>query len=155
METVFELLPVAYLLGVSLPLAITDIREHRLPNKLVLPAFPIALVSWLVLATVLNQWANFFLALGSGVVLFVLGMGVNRFGTLGMGDVKLMGVMALIIGWFSWPLALLVPVVAMVFVLATIGVRVLVRKIGLPTTLPLGPHLLISFAFLVGIAIML
>jgi leader peptidase (prepilin peptidase)/N-methyltransferase len=152
LETVFELLPVAYLLGVSVPLAITDIREHRLPNKLVLPAFPVALVSWLVIATTLNQWADFFFAIGAGVLLFALGMVANRFGTLGMGDVKLMGVMALIVGWFSWPLALLVPVVALLLVLISIAIR-LIRKIGLPASLPLGPHLLVSFAFLVGIAI--
>lgn len=155
METVFELIPVAYLLAVSGPLIITDIREHRLPNKLVLPAIPVAFVSWLVLAITLNEWGKFFIALLCGVGIFTLGLVANRFGSLGMGDAKLAFALLLVVGWFSWPLALLVPVVAVLFAMVSIAYLVFVRKVGMPQSIAFGPHLIIAFAFLLGIALVI
>ncbi len=155
MNTVFELIPVAYLLAVSGPLIITDIREHRLPNKLVLPAIPIALVSWLVLAITLNLWANFFIALSCGVGIFALGILGNRFDRIGMGDVKLAFALSLVVGWFSWPLALLIPVFALLLILVSVAYLVFIRKTGMPQTIAFGPHLIIAFAFLLGVALVI
>jgi leader peptidase (prepilin peptidase)/N-methyltransferase len=155
LEIVFELIPVAYLLAVSGPLIITDIREHRLPNKLVLPAIPVALVSWLVLAITLNQWGKFFIALLCGLGVFALGVLANRFGRIGMGDVKLSFSLVLVVGWFSWPLALLVPVLALVFILATVAFIIFVRKNPTPQSIAFGPHLIIAFAFLLGVALVI
>ena len=155
METVFELIPVAYLLAVSGPLIITDIREHRLPNKLVLPAILVALVSWLVLAITLNLWANFFIALSCGLGIFALGILANRFGRIGMGDVKLSLALLLVVGWFSWPLALLIPVLALVIMLVSVAFIILVRKNPMPQSIAFGPHLIIAFAFLLGVALVI
>ena len=155
MNILFELIPVAYLLAVSGPLIITDIREHRLPNKLVLPAIPIAFVSWLVLAITLNLWANLFIALSCGVGIFALGVLANHFGRIGMGDVKLAFALSLVVGWFSWPLALLIPVFALLLILVSVAYLVLIRKTGVPQTIAFGPHLIIAFAFLLGVALVI
>lgn len=151
MKFVFELIPVAYLLAVASPLIITDIREHRLPNKYVLPAIPIALVSWLVLAITYNLWATFFVALACASAIGIIGLVANRFGFLGMGDVKLVFSLVLVVAWFNWNLALLIPVMAMLLVLLSIFYLFITNK-RLPQSLPLGPHLIISYAFLVAIS---
>ena len=39
------LVPALYLLLVAIPLTVIDLREHRLPNRIVLPVFPIALLA--------------------------------------------------------------------------------------------------------------
>lgn len=52
-----------YLLAVAWPLSKIDIREHRLPNRLVLPAFPISLVGQTIASAISNQWQNLTVAL--------------------------------------------------------------------------------------------
>jgi leader peptidase (prepilin peptidase)/N-methyltransferase len=109
----------AYLLLMTLPLAFIDIRQRRLPNKIVLPGLAITLV---------------------GQMLSVLA------GALGMGDVKLMALMTAALSWFGWQHPLIAFAVA--FLLATIGVLVLfvARRAKLGSTVALGPYLLAGFA---------
>ncbi|MDP9101783.1 MAG: prepilin peptidase, partial [Actinomycetota bacterium] len=93
-----------YLAAVGLALALIDIDTHRLPNSLVLPSYPIAVV---LLATGLlgphgaGQWGR---ALLGGVALYSLYFAL-RFAYpagMGFGDVKLAGVLGLYTGWVSW-----------------------------------------------------
>jgi leader peptidase (prepilin peptidase)/N-methyltransferase len=134
-----------YLLAVAWPLARTDIREHRLPNKYTLPAIAIALVTELIAAWLGNQWFNFLLALICGVVAFAVSLLANRFATLGMGDVKLITAMSLCLGWFS-PIA---PVMAICIAFVIAGIIVLaklaLRKTRMGQSIALGPYLLIGF----------
>lgn len=131
-----------YLLAVAWPLARTDIREHRLPNKFTLPAIAIALVAEFLAAWLGNQWYNFAIAFGCGVAGFLVSLLANRFATLGMGDVKLITAISLCLGWFS-PIA---PVMAITiaFVLAGVVVlaRVALRKARMGQSVALGPYLL-------------
>ncbi len=134
-----------YLLAVAWPLARTDIREHRLPNKYTLPAIAIALITELVAAWLGDQWFNFSLALICGVVAFGVSLLANRFATLGMGDVKLITAMSLCLGWFS-PIA---PVMAICIAFVIAGIIVLaklaLRKTRMGQSIALGPYLLIGF----------
>ena len=59
-----------YLLAVAWPLARTDIREHRLPNKYTLPAIAIAFTAELIAAAISDQWFSFLVALIYGVAGF-------------------------------------------------------------------------------------
>lgn len=134
-----------YLLAVAWPLARTDIREHRLPNKYTVPAIGIALVAELAAALFGNEWLNFFVALICALVAFGVSLLANRFATLGMGDVKLITAMTLCLGWFS-PMA---PILAVTFAFAIAGVVVLAKLIARKTrmgqSIALGPYLLIGF----------
>jgi leader peptidase (prepilin peptidase)/N-methyltransferase len=135
-----------YLLSVAWPLARTDIREHRLPNKYTLSAIGIALVAEFLAAWVGNEWLNFFVALICALIAFGLSLLANRFATLGMGDVKLITAMSLCLGWFS-PVS---PVIAISFALVSAGVVVLaklaLRKTRMGQSIALGPYLLFGFA---------
>lgn len=139
-----------YLLAVAWPLARTDIREHRLPNKYTLPLLPIALVGQALAASFTGQWSRLGVALGWAVVAFVVGLGINRMGTLGMGDVKLITGMSLSLGWFT-PVAPLLALCA-AFALATLVVLFLfaTRKARMGSSIALGPYLLAGFVIALG-----
>lgn len=136
----------AYLLAVAWPLAKTDIREHRLPNRLVLPALPITLLSQLLAAWLEDAWMQALLALGVAAVAFVIGLLLNGLASLGMGDVKLITVIALALGWFS-PMSPLVAVF-LAFLGASLAVLplLILRKLSRSKRIPLGPYLLGGFS---------
>ena len=150
MSEVFAWLGPAYLVGVAWPLARTDIREHRLPNKYTLPLVPIALLGQLAACLAGAEWSRLLVALGWAVGAFVVGLGSNRIGTLGMGDVKLITGMSLSLGWFT-PVAPLIALVA-AFALATIVVLFLfvTRKARMGSSIALGPYLLVGFVIALG-----
>ncbi len=144
-ESVFAWLGPVYLVAVSWPLTKIDLREHRLPNRLVLPALPITLLGQLIAAWLGSQWLNLAIAVFCSVSAFGIGLLVNRFANLGMGDVKLIAAITLALAWFN-PLApfmalLLGFVVATVFVVAQIARR----RLKMGSSVALGPYLLVGF----------
>ncbi len=102
------LIAVAYLAVVTPWLAAIDIREHRLPNALVLPGIGVGLLScageWVVSARA--PLAPLVAGIAYSGFLLVL----NLIGGMGMGDVKL----GAVLGFSSWGLtiAVLSPAVA-------------------------------------------
>ena len=150
MSELFAWLGPLYLLVVAWPLARTDIREHRLPNKYTLPLLPIALLGQVLAASFTGEWSRLGVALGWAVVAFVVGLGINRMGTLGMGDVKLITGMSLSLGWFT-PVAPLLALCA-AFALATLVVVFLfaIRKARMGSSIALGPYLLVGFVIALG-----
>jgi leader peptidase (prepilin peptidase)/N-methyltransferase len=134
-----------YLLAVAWPLARTDIREHRLPNKYTLPAIAIALIAELLAAAISNQWFNFVIALICGVVAFAVALLANRFATLGMGDVKLITAMSLCLGWFSPIAPLLAITIAFVVAGTIVLAKLAMRKTRMGQSIALGPYLLVGF----------
>ena len=153
LSSLFSALGLGYLVLTAWPLAKTDILERRLPNKYVLPAFPITWLGQLLAGATGAGFVNMLWALLAGVVTFALSLSINRLGLLGMGDVKLMTVMALALGWFS-PL---LPVVALglSFLLAgLVAILLLVRrKIMLGESMALGPYLIAGFLGAVTLAV--
>ena len=134
-----------YLVSVAWPLSRIDIAEHRLPNRLVLPAFPISIVGQLAGSALSDQWLNLAVAAVAGATAFVIGLAANRWASLGMGDVKLISAIALAMGWFSFMGPLLA--VALAFIIASLVVLVLIGlgRSSLKSSIALGPSLLVGF----------
>ena len=153
LSSLFSALGLGYLVLTAWPLAKTDILERRLPNKYVLPAFPITWLGQLLAGVTGAGFVNMLWALLAGVVTFTLSLLINRLGLLGMGDVKLMTVMALALGWFS-PL---LPIIALGISFLIAGVvafwLLLRRKIKLGGSMPLGPYLIAGFLGAVTLAV--
>ena len=153
LSSLFSALGLGYLVLTAWPLAKTDILERRLPNKYVLPAFPITWLGQLLAGFSGAGFVNMLWALLVGAVTFGLSLLINRLGLLGMGDVKLMSVMALALGWFS-PL---LPIIALglSFLLAgVVALWLLMRKkIKLGGSVPLGPYLIAGFLGAVTLAV--
>lgn len=153
LEIVFQALPVVYLLLVAVPLIVIDIREHRLPNKIVLPSIPLTLFSWLVLAIAYGDWVKLIVALSCAILTFAVGFTLNRLGLLGMGDAKLGSALVFVLAWFSWGLALLLPLAVVGLGALNVVWLYITNRVRLNSSIPLGPHLIVSFAILLGIAL--
>jgi leader peptidase (prepilin peptidase)/N-methyltransferase len=76
---------------------------------------------------------------------FLVALGTNRLGLLGMGDVKLMSAMALALGWYSPTLPVLALLIS--FLIAGIVALLLMAlgKIKLGGSMALGPYLIAGF----------
>lgn len=143
---------VAYLAVVSLPLCRIDLRERRLPNALVLPGYAFAAigVGWPALAwgNPPDAYVELLLCWAATVaVLLVAASG----GGLGMGDVKLAGLLALVLGGLAAgrglsPALPMVSSLGLAFVAAGLAAATTtLRRRALPDDLPLGPFLLAAF----------
>ena len=153
LSSLFSALGLGYLVLTAWPLAKTDILERRLPNKYVLPAFPITWLGQLLAGVTGAGFVNMLWALLAGVVTFGLSLVINRLRLLGMGDVKLMTVMALALGWFS-PLLPIIALGISFLIAGVVAIWLLLRKkIKLGGSMPLGPYLIAGFLGAVTLAV--
>ncbi len=150
MLALISLVPCVYLAAVTPALWATDVAERRLPNRLVLPGYPVALGAAGAVWVATGRAPVVALAAGLAyfAFLFVLGL----VGGLGMGDVKLGGVLGLAAGMVAPAAAVAAPVLA--FVLGGIGALVtLVRGRG-GASIPFGPYMLVGFWSAVALAVL-
>jgi leader peptidase (prepilin peptidase)/N-methyltransferase len=143
---ILTLLAFLYLAAVSVALALIDLDIHRLPNKIVLPAYIVGGALLGAAALVAGEYPRL---IGAGVGLAAMWlayflMAVLYPGGMGFGDVKLAGVLGLFLGWLGWgPLivgsfsAFLIGGLFAVVLLAT---RRVTRKGGIP----FGPWMLVG-----------
>jgi leader peptidase (prepilin peptidase)/N-methyltransferase len=124
---------------------VIDLREHRLPNRLVLPAFPVAFLAQLIATIISADWARQLSAVLIALAVGVIGLGANYIDTLGMGDVKLATVIALTLGYFNLWLPAIAIGVAFVLAFAVVIVLITLGKVKIGSSIPLGPYLLVSF----------
>jgi leader peptidase (prepilin peptidase)/N-methyltransferase len=145
LASLFSALGLGYLALTAWPLAKTDIQQRRLPNKYVLPAFPITLLGQVSAGISSGVWWNLLWAILAMIVTLLVSLGVNRLGLLGMGDVKLMAAMALALGWYSLTLPILAMLISF-FVAGIVTILLLaLGKIKLGGSVPLGPYLIAGF----------
>ena len=91
----------AYIAAVTIPLIVIDVRSHRLPNRLVLPGYLVAAVT--LVAVSLSTGAIPLASLIAAVA-YVLFLFARSFaGGMGMGDVKLAGVLGAAAGLVGKP----------------------------------------------------
>ena len=123
-----ELPAYLYLAWVGVALALIDVRCHRLPDALTLPAYPIALALLGAAAVLGSDERALVRALVGMVVLFsfyrLLAAVPAGGGGMGGGDVKLGGLLGLYLGWAGWPHLVLGTFAA--FVLASVAALALV-----------------------------
>jgi leader peptidase (prepilin peptidase)/N-methyltransferase len=140
-------LPAYLWLGaVGLTLAVIDVDCHRLPDRLTLPSYPVGVV--LLGAAALGH--HDLAALGRAVlagaavaaVFFLLALLSPR--SLGLGDVKLAGLLALYLGFLGWGQVLL-SLLAGFLVGALVAVVLLAgRRAGWRSDVAFGPSLLLG-----------
>jgi leader peptidase (prepilin peptidase)/N-methyltransferase len=131
-------------LGVAL--AAIDLDVRRLPNVLVLPAYPVLAVLLGVAAAVRDDWGALARAGLGAVALFAFFLVIRTVSPAGMGfgDVKLAGVVGMLLGYLSWA-ALVVGAFAGFFLGAVIGVIVIATGAGgRKTAVPFGPFMVVG-----------
>jgi leader peptidase (prepilin peptidase) / N-methyltransferase len=133
-----------WFLAVALLLGVVDLREKLLPNRVVLPGVVGAALLLTLAAAVEGDWDPLLRAVVAGAVCFavLLTMALIAPSGMGMGDVKLAGLLGLMLGWLGWP-AVVLGFLLGFLAQAVVGLALLaVRKAGRRTDLPFGPALL-------------
>ena len=133
-------LPLIYLAAVTPTLCAIDAAERRLPNRLVLPGYLVAAAGILAHWIVTREVALVALVSGAAYFVFMLAFGVA--GGMGMGDVKLAGVLGLCAGLLGPTAAIVSPVAA--FVLGGVAALAALRG-GRGASIPFGPFMLAGF----------
>ena len=127
-----------YLAAVSVALALIDLETHRLPDKIVLPAYAVGAVLYCSAALISGDFGRL-LSAGLGLValwLLYFLMAVLYPGGMGFGDVKLAGVLGLFLGWLGWGTLIVGSFAAFllggVFALLLLATKRVSRKGGIP-----------------------
>ena len=90
--------------GAAVVLAGVDLARHRLPDRVTFPAAAVCATALLVDAAVTGAWGAFLRAVGAAVLVYGLATGVRLLSPAGLGggDVKLLGLLGLVLGWAGW-----------------------------------------------------
>ncbi|HYQ76882.1 prepilin peptidase [Cellulomonas sp.] len=145
-----------YLAALAVALTLIDLDAHRLPDAIVLPAYPVcaallALASWNPGGE--PDWGALGRAAvgGAGLLALYLAAALAYPGGMGLGDVKLAGVLGLCLAWFGWDVLAVGGFAA--FLLGGLYATALVvtGRAGRGSGIPFGPWMLTG-AF-VGLAV--
>jgi leader peptidase (prepilin peptidase)/N-methyltransferase len=151
----FALLALALVafLGVGLMLSVIDWRTHRLPDRIVLPSYPAAILLLGAAAGFAGDWQRILEMFGGGLVLLV-GFAalhlLHRHG-LGFGDVKLAGLLGLYLGFVGWQTVWWGAFLAIVLGGAWSVVLVLARRATLASSVAFGPFLIAGTALALAV----
>lgn len=135
-----------YLAAVSIALSIIDLETQRLPDAIVLPAYPVGALL-LTGAAVLSGDVGRLALAAIGMVALVFFYAVMFFGYrggMGMGDVKLAGVLGMYLGYTG-----LGPLLVGAFAPFLLGgifaiALIVVRRAGRKSRIPFGPWMLLG-----------
>lgn len=129
-------------------LAWIDVRTHLLPNRIIFPWYPIAILLLGLAAIMAGEWealVRMFLA-GTALFAFYLLLHLIYPSGMGMGDVKLAGIAGLYLGYLSWS-HLLLGTLATFLLGALVGVILIaLRRAGPKTSLAFGPFIITGTA---------
>lgn len=127
-------------LGIALSLIDLDVR--RLPNALVVPAYPI-LAALLVVAAAPQAGLRALIGgLGLFTIFLVIAIAAPR--SMGFGDVKLAGVVGAMTAWMSWGTLLTGALLSFLFG-ALVGVLLISsQRATRRSTIPFGPFLILG-----------
>lgn len=92
------------LAAVGVALAWIDLDTQRLPDAIVLPAYPVVGALLVVAAATTGEWGSLLRAAAGGAILFAayFAMAFAYPQGMGLGDVKLAGVLGMALGWLGW-----------------------------------------------------
>jgi leader peptidase (prepilin peptidase)/N-methyltransferase len=147
-------LALAWLAGAGLVLAQVDLAAHRLPDVVTYPAYAVCAAALVADAALLGTWGALLRAVAAAAAAFTraaLAAAVSPEG-LGFGDVKLLGLLGLVLGWAGW--GMLLAGVFLGLVTGALGSLVLVagRRAGWRTAVPFGPPLLLGAALALAVS---
>lgn len=134
-------------------LALIDLREHRLPNRIIYPwaLFTLALVP--LLGLLLGDGSAVLRAVAAGLTwaLVFLGIRLVHPPSLGMGDVKLVLVLGVYAGFLGWPVLGAAVVLSCLSGGLVSAALLITRRADRRTAIPFGPFLLLG----TGLALLL
>ncbi len=138
----------AWAAGAAVVLAPVDLAVHRLPDRVTVPAAAVCTAALLVDAAALGTWPALLRALlaaavAGGIALLAALAGPSG---LGLGDVKLLALLGLLLGWAGWGVLLAGVFLGLLTGAGVSLVLVATRRAGWRTPVPFGPPLLLGAA---------
>lgn len=143
-----------YAAAISVALALIDVDVHRLPDAIVLPSYPVMLALLAVASGGTGDWWALVRAVvggAAGFAFYFLLAFVYPAG-MGFGDVKLAGILGMLLGWLGW--AELVVGGFLGFLLGGVAglVLILTRLATRRSMIPFGPYMLLGTWLAVALA---
>ena len=144
----------AWAAGAGVVLAQVDLAVHRLPDRVTVPAYAAVATALVVDGLALGTWAALLRAALAGAAAFGLATGAAVLSPrgLGFGDVKLLGLLGLVLGWVGWGALLAGVFLGLVTGAAASVTLVAAGRAGWRTALPFGPPLLVGAAVALSVA---
>lgn len=140
--------------GAAVVLGSVDLLVHRLPDRVTYPAAAVCAAALLVDAGTTGGWPDLLRAVlaaaaafGGAVVLALLAPD-----GLGFGDVKLLGLLGLLLGWFGWEVLLAGVLLGLLVGAGVSLVLLATRRAGWRSAVPFGPPLLTGAALALVLA---
>jgi len=141
-----------YLAAVSIALTLIDIDCKRLPDAIVLPSYPVLLVLLAVASGATGDWWSLLRAVAGAAAgfAFYFALAFAYPAGMGFGDVKLAGVLGMLLGWYGW--AELVVGGFLGFLLGgVLGLALIALRLGTRTsTIPFGPYMILGTWLAIG-----
>lgn len=133
--------------------SVIDWRTRRLPDTLILPSYPVTIVLLAVASGVGQDWWPLVRALIAAAVMtgFYLALGLASPRGLGLGDVKLGGLLALGLGWLGWPTVVTGVLAAWGLTAIVLLIFQVIRPRRLDRTIAFGPWLCLGALVAVGL----
>jgi leader peptidase (prepilin peptidase) / N-methyltransferase len=133
-----------YFASVGLALAVIDLDTKRLPNPLTLPSYVVVGVLLLLPAAVDDSWGAYLRAWLAALAFFAsyfLPLLIYPKG-MGWGDVKLAGVLGLVLGWLGWAEPFLGWFLGFFLGVAVMVGLIAARRVNRKSKIPFGPFML-------------
>ena len=140
---VWELPAFLYLAAAGIALAAIDLDVQRLPDRIVLPSYVVTAVLLGAAGLVERDWSALLRAAIGGAALFAFYdvLAFVKPSGMGLGDVKLSGVLGMYLGWLSWG-TLLVGGFLGFLIGGLVGlVLILAGRAGRKSRIPYGPFM--------------
>jgi len=144
------LIPVGYLLFASIPLVLTDLREHRLPNRFTYSAIALSFFATGYVAVSDNRYLQLLIALGISLSTFGIWIPARKIRGRWNGGCEATERYQSLIG-MVFTVACLVRT-TLSFTLASLvsAIGMLIGKLTWKTPVAMGPYLLLGFFVFVG-----
>ncbi|WP_350347951.1 A24 family peptidase [Agromyces sp. G08B096] len=128
----------------STVLAIVDLAEQRLPNRVIVPTLAVVAALLAGASAVTGAWLPLVWALLGGAAMFAayLLLALVSPASMGMGDVKLAGVIGMLLGWFGLNAWLIGLAGAFVIGGAIAIIALALGRVTLRGSIPFGPSML-------------
>jgi leader peptidase (prepilin peptidase)/N-methyltransferase len=133
-----------YFAAIAVALTVIDLRVRRLPNAIVLPSYPVLAVLLTGSAAWQGDWWSLARALIGAAVLFAFYFLLAFIypAGMGMGDVKLAGLLGGVLAYLSWVTLVVGAFLGFLFG-ALAGIALIVAKrAGRKTAIPFGPWMI-------------
>jgi len=139
-----DMLAFCFLGALGVALAAIDLSVQRLPDRLVLPAYPAVIVLLAFAALTGHTEGALGRALLGGLVLagIYLALALLRPGGIGGGDIKLAGLAGIALGWLGWPTLIFGAALGFIVCGAVSLALIAARRVSMQSMISFGPFLL-------------